>query len=109
MPTEHRSTPVACTLPASDHAARIAWIAQLNATALDTYRRAGNRIWLRYRPAAAAQARELVHRERECCPFLRFSTEEDDDAFVVMIDAPAHLGTAADDLFAPYTQPGSQS
>ncbi|OBI28334.1 hypothetical protein [Mycobacterium sp. E2238] len=96
---------VACALTASDYAARIAWIEQLSATALDSYQREGHRIRLRYRPAAAAQARELVRRERQCCPFLKFSTEERDDAVVVTIDAPADLGAAADDLFAPYTRP----
>jgi hypothetical protein len=109
MSTDDRSIPAACALPVSDHAARIAWIKQLNATALQTYQRDGHRVRLRYRPAAAALARELIRRERECCPFLRFSTEADDDAFVVIIDAPADLGTTADDLFAPYTQPGVQS
>ncbi|MEB4208079.1 hypothetical protein [Mycobacterium sp. 94-17] len=100
---------LACTLTATDHAARIAWIGHLNATALQTYQRDGRRIRLRYRPVAAAQARELVRRERQCCPFLRFSTEQADDAFVVTIDAPADLGSAADELFAPYTQPGGRS
>lgn len=108
MSAEDRSIQVACALPASDRAARIAWIKQLNAMALDTYQRDGQRLRLRYRPAAAALARELVRRERECCPFLRFSTEEDDDAFVVIIDVPADLGTTADNLFSPYTQPGVQ-
>ncbi|BBZ73465.1 hypothetical protein [Mycobacterium paraseoulense] len=95
---------LACSLTASDHAARMAWIGQLNATALQTHQRDGQRMRLRYRPAAAAQARELVRRERECCPFLRFGTEESDDAFVVIIDAPDDLDTAADELFAPYIQ-----
>ncbi len=99
---------VACALTASDHAARIAWIRQLKATALDAYQRDRHPIRLRYRPAAAAQARELVRRERECCPFLRFSTEETDDAFVVVIDAPADLDTAADELFARYTASGGR-
>ena len=98
------SPPVACTLTASDHTARIAWIEELNATALTGYRRDGHRITLRYRPAATAQARQLVRNERECCPFLEFSTAEDDDAFVVMIDVPADLGAVTDDLFAPYTR-----
>ncbi|EFG76420.1 hypothetical protein HMPREF0591_3721 [Mycobacterium parascrofulaceum ATCC BAA-614] len=97
---------VACALTASDRAARIAWIEQLNATALDGYRRDGCRIRLRYRPEAAARARELVRRERQCCPFLHFDTEEDDDAFVVTIDAPTGLAADADALFAPYTRSG---
>ncbi|BBY12103.1 hypothetical protein MMARJ_28430 [Mycobacterium marseillense] len=105
MVSEHY---VACTLTASGRAARIAWIGLLNATALDTYQRDGRRIRLKYRPTAAAQARELVRHERECCPSLQFSIEEDDDAVVVIIDAPADFGADADDLFAPRTRPRGQ-
>lgn len=109
MPADHDSPQVACTLDAADHAARIAWIAQLNAAALGGYRRDGRRILLMYRPSAAPQARELVRRERQCCPFLQFSAEQEEDAFVVIIDAPAELAAAADDLFAAYTQPGGRA
>lgn len=42
-------------------------------------------------------------------PVSAFSTEEADDAFVVTIDAPVDFDSAADELFAPYTQPGGQS
>lgn len=95
---------VACALTTGDRAARIAWITRLNAAALDTYQRDGHRIRLRYRPFAAAQARELVRRERECCPFLHLRTEEYDDAFVVIIDAPPDLVAAADELFVHHTR-----
>ena len=105
MPVDRAPVRIACTLTAADHAARIAWIEELNATELDTYQRDGHRMRLRYRPAAAAKARELVRREQECCPFLHFSTEEDQDAFVVSIDAPTELGAAADDVFATYIRP----
>ena len=106
MPEDQDPATVACALTAADHAARIAWIERLNATALDGYQRDGRRIRLRYRPAAAALARELVRRERLCCPFLHFDTEEDDDAFVVTIDAPTGLGAEADALFAAYISAG---
>lgn len=109
MPADHDSSQVACALNAADHAARIAWIAQLNATALDSCRRDGHRILLRYHPSAATRARELVRREQQCCPFLQFSTAQEEDAFVVIIDAPAELGAAADDLFASYTRPGGRA
>ncbi|ORB74823.1 hypothetical protein [Mycobacterium scrofulaceum] len=108
MPENRDSSAVACALTASDHAARIAWIETLNATALEGYQRDGRRIRLRYRPGAAARARELVRRERQCCPFLQFDTEEDDDAFVVTIDAPTALAADADALFAPYTRSGGR-
>jgi len=103
MPTHPDSSPLACTLTAADHAARVAWIEELNATALLGYQRDGNRLRLGYRPAAAAEARELVRLERRCCPFLRFTTEQGRDEFVVTVDAPADLGNAADIVFAPYT------
>jgi hypothetical protein len=106
MPKNQDPAAVACALTASDHAARIAWIEQLNATALDGYRRDGCRIRLRYRPEAASRARELVRRERQCCPFLHFDTEEDDDAFVVTSYALTGLAADADALFAPYTRSG---
>jgi hypothetical protein len=109
MPADNESVQAACTLGAADHAARIAWIEELNATALSSYHRVGHRMRLRYHPTAAAKARELVRREQECCPFLHFTIEEDQDAFVVIMDAPAELSTAADALFAPYTRPGGQT
>ncbi|WP_066907096.1 hypothetical protein [Mycobacterium interjectum] len=95
---------LACTLTADEHAARIAWIQELNATALIGYHRDGHRIRLEYRPEAAAQAREFVRGERRCCPFLRFASEEHPDAFVVTIDAPPELDTVADELFAGYVR-----
>ena len=109
MRADRESLQAACTLTAADHAARTACIEELNATALDSYQREGRHMRLTYRPAAVAKARELVRHERECCPFLRFTTEEDQDAFVVIIDTPSELGTAADDLFASYTRRGGQT
>jgi hypothetical protein len=104
MPEDHKPVELACTLTADGHAARIAWIEELNATALRSYHRDGHRMRLRYHPSAAANAREFVRREQRCCPFLRFATEETEGAFVVIIDAPTGLDSAADALFAPYTR-----
>lgn len=104
MPANREPMRLACTLTADEHAARISWLAELNATALSGYHRDGPRLRLTYHRAAAPRAREFVRRERRCCPFLHFATEEYPDAFVVIIDAPTELGSAADALFAPYTQ-----
>lgn len=103
MSTDCESPQATCTLAAADYPARIAWIEELNETALTGYHRDGNHIRLRYHPAAAAMAREFVRREQQCCPSLHFTTEEDEGAFVVTIDAPAELGTAGDALFAAFT------
>lgn len=95
---------LACTLTADEHAARIAWIRELNEAALTGYDRDGHRARLQYRPAAAAQAREFIRRERQCCPFLQFATEEHPEAFVVIIDAPTELDAVAEELFATYAR-----
>ncbi len=102
MASANEPVQLTCTLTADEHAARIAWIRELNAAALSGYDRDGHRMRLKYRPAAATEAREFVRRERQCCPFLRFATEEQPDAFVVIIDAPTGLDSVADALFAPY-------
>lgn len=104
MPEDHKPAELACILTADEHAARIAWIEQLNATALCGYHRDGHRMQLRYHPSAAAKAREFIRREQQCCPFLRFTTEETGGAFLVAIDAPPGLDSAPDALFAPYTR-----
>ncbi|MGZ4582844.1 MAG: hypothetical protein ACXVYI_00535 [Mycobacterium sp.] len=109
MAANDESPNVACALTASDHAARIVWIEELNGSALHSYQRDGSRIRLAYDPAAAGRVYEFVRRERKCCPFLRFATEEHHGAFFVIIDAPAELGASADNLFAPYTRLGGQT
>ncbi len=104
MTADDERVELACTLTADEHAARIAWIEDLNATALVGYQRDGHRLRLRYHPSASTRAREFVRREQQCCPCLRFSTEEQREAFVVIIHAPTGLDSAADALFAPYAQ-----
>lgn len=104
MTADDEPVEIACPLTADEHAARIAWIRELNEAALSGYDRDGLRMRLKYRPAAAARAREFVRRERQCCPFLRLATEEHPDAFSVIVDAPTGLDSVADALFAPYTR-----
>ena len=97
-----KHTPVACTLTGTEYEARLSWIEHLNATALRDYRRDGLRIELSYDPSAAAQVRELVRREKKCCPFLDFATQDGKDAVIIVIEAPHDAGAATDALFAPY-------
>lgn len=93
----------ACNLPAADYRKRLAWIRELNRTALRDHRRESRAIELRYDPGARDRVREFVRGERECCPFLGFSVHENRDALVVRIEAPDDLRHAADELFASYT------
>jgi tRNA A37 methylthiotransferase MiaB len=104
MPRHPKSSPVACTLTGTDYEARLSWIEHLNATALRDYRRDGSRIELSYDPSAAAQVRELVEREKKCCPFLDFAIQDGDDAVILVIEAPHDASAAADAPFAPYVR-----
>jgi hypothetical protein len=92
----------ACTLSATDHAARVAWIQQLNDAALVAVHRCRRRIELSYRPEAADRARELIRREQLCCPFLKFSFQEGRLAVTVAIEVPSRLEDVAEELFEPY-------
>lgn len=62
--TENDESPhAACALTASEHAARIAWIEELNKAGLRSYQRNGRRIRLAYDPAAVARAHEWVRKD----------------------------------------------
>ncbi|SRX93513.1 hypothetical protein MSP7336_01751 [Mycobacterium shimoidei] len=91
----------ACTLAFADYRQRLAWIAALNAAALRGYHREGSRIELAYDSAAAALVHEFVRAEQDCCPFLKFSVDQDEDTLVVTIVAPGEGGEAFDELFSP--------
>ncbi len=103
---ERTPPPIACTLGPADHAARLAWIAALNAAALRGYRRDGARVDLVYDAAAAERVHEFVRRERQCCPFLDFTVRHRDGRLCVTIEATHQAAEAADDLFGGYTRGG---
>lgn len=90
-----------CTLDSTDYRQRLAWIEQLNAAALRGYHREGARIELTYDSAAARPVREFVRAEQDCCPFLEFTVDEDENTLVVTIMAPSDVIEAADELFLP--------
>lgn len=101
------STAVACSLAPTDRKSRLAWINELNAAALRDHRRDASRIELAYDPSAAPRVRELVDREKECCPFLSFTIREENGACILVIETPGDTGTDADELFAAYVDRGS--
>lgn len=96
------TAPIACTLGAGEYADRLEWIATLNRSALRFHRQDGLALRLDYAPAAAAQVRELVAQEQECCAFLAFHVKERPDALALTITAPAAAADALDALFAPF-------
>lgn len=93
---------IACTLSAAEYRDRIAWIADLNRSALLGYRRDGRRIALNYHASYAARVRDFVGREQRCCPFLGFAVEFHGDVLTVEVEAPVEAAEAADALFDPY-------
>ena len=95
--------PVACTLGAGDYRERLAWIAELNRTALRHHAHDGRRLVLTYAPGSGDRVRELVRRERECCAFLSFTLHEDPDTVRLTIDAPEAAGASAAVLLEPFT------
>jgi hypothetical protein len=103
MPQEKNPSVVACTLAAADYRDRLAWIEELNATALNDYRREGARIELTYHPSAEARVREFVRCERKCFCFLDFTIRRENNAVILEITAPEDTGEAADALFATYS------
>ena len=77
-------------------------IAELNRTFLRRHRRDGLTLELDYAAGAAAQVRELVRREAECCPFLYLKLVEAGNAVRLRVRAPAKTGDAATSLIAPF-------
>lgn len=93
--------PVACTLSAGDHSERLKWIAELNGSALLSYRQEGCFLELDYAPTAIESVRRFIRQEQECCAFLRFDLKETSLALRVTVEAPKDTPDAAAAIFAP--------
>lgn len=98
-PSDVRGEAIACTLAAKDFKARTAAIRELAKRSLIHSTRGPLSLALRYDIASAAEVRELVAQERECCPFLTFSVRESGHVIEVVILAPEAAAEAADALF----------
>jgi hypothetical protein len=94
--------PIACTLAADAFRERLAWIAELNRSALQNVRRDGARLILTYHPRARGAVSEMVRREQQCCAFLRFELDEGEQELVLAITAPEAASEAFDDLFGAF-------
>ena len=96
------NAPIACSLDAGAFKARLAWIAELNRSALRGQRRDDLRLELTYNTAARDDVFELVRREEACCAFLTFQILEKSDLVQMIIVAPERARDAADLVFAPF-------
>ena len=92
--------PIACTLTAASLAERAEWLRRLGAVALIEGARDGDRLVLRFRPVAVDDVRELVRAETECCPFLSFEVEAQQDEVRLGITGPADAGPVLDGMLA---------
>lgn len=105
---ESAPAPIACTLGADVYQKRLAWIAELNRSALRGVRRDGARLILTYDPRVAIRVREMVRREQECCAFLQFELNEGGDRLTLVITVPDAARGALDAIFDPFVT-GSKS
>lgn len=106
----HKSspTPIACTFGAGAYQERLAWIAELNRSALRGARRDGARLILSYDPRVTTSVREMARREQECCAFLRFELNEGRNGLMLVITAPEAARDVLDAIFDPFVT-GSRS
>jgi hypothetical protein len=84
--------PQACTLPSSERPLRVAEFDDLFASTVRPGTRRGPtllRLYLAGGPEAAATARNLIARERECCSFFTFDLQPSADASELDVRVPA--------------------
>src|SRR6185503_18601839 len=92
--------PIACTLTGASLEERGRWLRRLGEAALIEGTREGDRLELRFRPAAAADVRELVRAESECCPFLSFEVNGAAGEVGLAVTGPSEAGPVLDAMLA---------
>jgi hypothetical protein len=95
------TAPIACTLSPTEYVDRVAWIAELNRTALRAATRDGLTLVLTYATEATVRVRALAEQEARCCAFLSFHVNELPGAVQLTVLAPESAADALDALFAP--------
>ncbi|NDZ17194.1 hypothetical protein [Variovorax sp. WS11] len=97
--------PIACSLGPGELNDRQERIADLARRSLIHQHREGRALTLRYTRSAAAELRELVALEKECCAFLEFHLQEAHDAIELRITAPREAEALAEELFGHFDAP----
>lgn len=93
---------IACSLDAGDFKARTKSIRELAERSLMSSHRGPLTLSLTYSAEALDEVRDLVAKERDCCPFLDFRLSNDRDGVHLRITAPQEAADAADLLFAHF-------
>jgi hypothetical protein len=94
--------PIACSLNPAEFSIRRARIADLNRTALASYRRDDLRLELSYAIEARPQVLEMVQAEQTCCAFLTFEVREEHGAVRVIVEAPERARDAANSILEAF-------
>ena len=94
--------PIACSLPATEMAARQEDTANLARAALRSRDPVDGGVRLTFSADAATERtlRELIAAEAQCCPFLRFDLAREDDALRLDVTGPAEAQPIVAELFA---------
>jgi len=108
-PQADEGMPNACILTTDDYAARLAWIASLNSTALRDEHREDLRLDLLYAPESRDRVLELIEREKACCAFLSFTLHDEPGQLRLVIQAPETARDGADAAFAPFRSKAAAS
>ena len=91
-----------CALSAADFSTRLGWIARLNSTYLRSAERHDQLLILTYDQRAASDVRELVAREKVCCPSVSFSVAETPDSVMLGIAVSGNSRVQADDFLSRF-------
>lgn len=100
--SEEKTQVIACSLDAGDFKTRTQGIRDLARRSLIRADRDGLTISLTYGIEALHEVTDLVAKERECCPFLKFEVQQRILDITLKITAPAEAAEAADLLFAHF-------
>jgi len=104
MPTPDQSLqqPIACSLSASEYAARMQEIAALVSRALLSRVQIRDGVRLTFEPGMdiEGQLREIIAAEARCCPFLRFEIRPGADVLLLDITGPEEAAPINHEAFA---------
>jgi hypothetical protein len=92
--------PIACRLSPGDQLGRRERAAALMERSLEASEPIEGGLRLRFHPEAERELRDLVRRERECCPFFSFSFEDAGPGLVLEATAPPEARPLLGELFA---------
>ena len=93
---------LACSLGPAEFRERLATIRELTRRALRKRDRDGLQLRLAYDAGAESEVCELVGMERQCCAFLDFRMDHEDDCFLVTITAPPEAADSVEQIFSEF-------